>query len=80
MGYAFDLQMRLAAIKQQAEPLAGRLEIIGALHPMQVIQWFDWFDGLELDQKYVIDQRSTKYSPTKSSLSRILAGPLLHSR
>jgi hypothetical protein len=32
MGHAFDLQARLAEVKQQAQSQTGRLQIIGALH------------------------------------------------
>jgi hypothetical protein len=34
MGHAFDLQTRLAEIKQQAKLQAGHLAIIGALHQL----------------------------------------------
>jgi hypothetical protein len=33
MGHAFDLQARLAVIKQQAESQTRRFQTIGALHP-----------------------------------------------
>ena len=53
VDHAFDLQARIAEIKQQAEPQAARFEIIGALHPVRVLQRFD---GLQLDQEYVPSQ------------------------
>jgi hypothetical protein len=65
VDHTFDLQTRLAEIEQQAEPKASRLEIVGALHPMCVVQCLD---GLRLDQKHVLDQKSAKYSPTTASL------------
>ena len=65
MSHTFDLQARLAKIKQQAELQTGRSQIIGALHSMRVVQCFD---GLQLDQEHVVDQQMTKYSPTKMSL------------
>jgi dihydroxyacid dehydratase/phosphogluconate dehydratase len=47
MGHAFDLKALRAAIKQQAEPQAGRCQIIGTLNLMRVVHWFD---GLQLEQ------------------------------
>lgn len=41
MDHAFDYQARLAEIKQLTEPQAGRFEIVGALHPVRVVQCFD---------------------------------------
>ena len=41
MGHTFDLQARLAKMKQQAELQTGRLQIIGALHSMRVVECFD---------------------------------------
>jgi hypothetical protein len=46
MGYAFDLQERLADVKQQAESQTGRFQIIGALHSTRVVKCFD---GLQRD-------------------------------
>jgi hypothetical protein len=37
VDHALDLQARLTEIKQQAEPQAGRFEIIGALHPVRIV-------------------------------------------
>jgi hypothetical protein len=51
--HAFDFQARLGEIEQQAERQAGRLQIIGALHPMHVIQCPDC---LQLNQNHVLDQ------------------------
>ena len=47
VDHTFDLQTLLAKIKPQAEPETGRFEIIGALHPMRVVQSFY---GLQLNQ------------------------------
>ena len=52
--HAFDFPAWLAEIEQQAERQAGRLQIIGALHPMYVIQCPD---RLQLDQKHAFDQQ-----------------------
>ena len=65
MDDAFDLQTRLAKIKEQAEPEAGRFEIIDALHPMRVVQRLD---GLQLDQQQVLDQQVWEVLPTTTSL------------
>ena len=54
MDRAFDLQARLVEINQQPKLLSRRFEIIGALHPVRAV-WC--FDGLQFDQKHVIDQR-----------------------
>ena len=53
-GQAFDLQTRLAEIQHQTELQAGRFERIGALHPVCVVLRLD---GLQLNQKYVLDQQ-----------------------
>jgi len=63
--HAFDLQARLAEIKQHAELPASRFEMIGALHQMRVIKCLDC---LQLNRKHVLDSRSAKYSPTTTSL------------
>ena len=54
MSHAFDLRVRLAKIKQQAQLQTGRFQIVGALHSMRVVQCFD---GLQLDQTHVVDQQ-----------------------
>jgi hypothetical protein len=40
-------------LAQQAELQAGRFEIVDALHPMHV---FQCLNGLQLNQKQVLDQ------------------------
>jgi hypothetical protein len=37
VGQAFDFQARVAEIQKQAESQMGGFEIIGALHPMDVV-------------------------------------------
>ena len=41
IGHAFDPEARSAEIKQEAEPRAGRFAVIGALHPVEVVQRLD---------------------------------------
>jgi hypothetical protein len=77
MDHAFDLQARLAEIKQQAKLQACHFEIIGALHPVRVVQCFD---GLQLDQKHVIDQQVREVLANQDVLVVHPSGVLLYSR
>jgi hypothetical protein len=77
MDHAFDLQARLAEIKQQAKLQAGRFEITGALHPMRVVQCFD---GLPFDQKHVIDQQVRNVLANQDVFVVHPGGVSLHSR
>jgi hypothetical protein len=75
MGDAFDLQARLAEVKQQAESQTGRFQIIGALHPMRVVQCFD---GIQLDQKHVVDQQVREILTYQDAFVVHLGAVLLH--
>ena len=86
MGHAFDLQARLAEVKQQAESQTGRFQIIGALHStpgssarghVRVVQRFD---GLQFDQKHVVDQQVHEILTYQDVFVVQLGAVLLHSR
>ena len=86
MDNAFDLRARLAEVKQQAELHTGRFQMIGALHPpsrssarghVRVVQCFD---GLQLDQKHVVDQQVHEILAYQDVFVAHLRAILLHSR
>ena len=86
MGHAFDLQARLAEVKQQAESQTGRFRIIGALRStpgssarghVRVVQCLD---GLQLDQRHVVDQQVHEVLTYQDVFLARLGVVLLHSR
>ena len=86
MGRAFDLQARLAEVKQQAQLQTGRLQIIGALHSTPGssvrghVRVVKCSDGLQLDQKHVVDQQVHEILAYQDDFVVHLGAVLLHSR
>jgi hypothetical protein len=70
-------QARLAEIKQQIKLQAGLFELTGALQPVRIVLCFD---GLQRDQRHVIDQQVREVLANQDVLAVHPSGVLLHSR